>query len=198
MQKRIEVEQYIEFERLSVQAAEILRRPGAVLLLPTETVYGLVCRAGDKAACRRLFELKQRPESKVVGWFVSGIKMLEEHGVVLNDVSRRLIERYTPGALTIIAPTAEGKTQGFRIPDHLLLTRILDLVGEPLAQTSANASGNPDAANCAEALAQLHGEVDFFVDGGAVPEERCASTVVDASGSGLKILRQGSVYIDLD
>ncbi len=187
-----------ELKTLCQKAAEILRRPGAVLLLPTETVYGLVCRAGDSEACRKLFELKQRPESKLVGWFVSNETMLEKHGVILNDVSKELIRRYTPGALTIIAPTESGATQGFRIPDHPLLGGILELLGEPLAQTSANASGNPDAANCADALAQLHGEVDLFVDGGAVPEDRCASTVVDASGGELKILRQGSVYIDLN
>lgn len=179
------------------QAVEILRRPGAVLLLPTETVYGLVCRAGDHVACRRLFELKQRPESKVIGWFVLNEAMLEKYNVRLDARCRELIRRYTPGALTVIAPTADGSTQGFRIPDHPLLRGILEMLGEPLAQTSANASGNPDAATCAEALAQLHGNVDFYVDGGAVPQDRCASTVVDASNDELKILRQGSVNIDI-
>ena len=185
-----------ELENLCRKAAEILRRPGAVLLLPTETVYGLVCRADDEVACRRLFELKQRPESKVIGWFVSGEAMLEKYGVIVDARCRTLLQRYTPGALTVIAPTVNGSTQGFRIPDHPLLSGILELLDEPLAQTSANASGNPDAASCAEALAQLHGEVDFYVDGGAVPEERSASTVVDASGGVLKILRQGSVFVD--
>ena len=77
-----------------------------------------------------------------------------------------------------------------------MLAALLDKFDIPLLQTSANASGHPDAASCAEALAQLHGEVDFYVDGGAVPEERSASTVVDASGGVLKILRQGSVFVD--
>lgn len=187
--------QAAELEILCRKAVETLRRPGAVLLLPTETVYGLVCRAADETACRRLFELKQRPADKVIGWFVSGSAMLERCGVILDDRSRELLRRYTPGALTIIAPTEMGTTQGFRIPDHPLIKKILDLLDEPLAQTSANASGNPDATDCAEALAQLNGEVDFYVDGGAVPEERCASTVVDATGTDLKILRQGSVFI---
>ena len=187
-----------ELENLCRKAVEILRRPGAVLLLPTETVYGLVCRAEDEAACRKLFELKQRPASKVIGWFVSGEAMLKKYGVTVDARCRELLRRYTPGALTVIASTESGSTQGFRIPDDQLLLRILELLDEPLAQTSANASGNPDAANCAEALAQLHGKVDFYVDGGAVPEERCASTVVDATGSGLKILRQGTVYVDND
>ena len=167
--------QAAELEILCRKAVETLRRPGAVLLLPTETVYGLVCRAADETACRRLFELKQRPADKVIGWFVSGSAMLERCGVILDDRSRELLRRYTPGALTIIAPTEMGTTQGFRIPDHPLIKKILGLLDEPLAQ--------------------LNGEVDFYVDGGAVPEERCASTVVDATGTDLKILRQGSVFI---
>ena len=190
--------QSADLESLCCKAVETLRRPGAVLLLPTETVYGLVCRAADEAACRKLFELKQRPASKVIGWFVSGSAMLEKHGVILDKRCRELLKRYTPGALTVIAPTENGTTQGFRIPDHPLLERILYMLDEPLAQTSANASGHPDASDCLEALAQLNGKVDFYVDGGTIPEECCASTVVDASGTELKILRQGSVYINCD
>lgn len=187
-----------ELETLCQKAVKILRQPGAVLLLPTETVYGLVCRAEDEAACRKLFELKQRPVDKVIGWFVSGEAMLEKYGVILDDRCCKLLRRYTPGALTVIARTEKGTTQGFRIPDHPLLEKILALLDEPLAQTSANASGNPDAPDCAGALAQLHGSVDFYVDGGAVPKECRASTVVDASGAELKILRQGTVFIDND
>ena len=175
--------------------ADILRQPGAVVLLPTETVYGLVCRAHDAAGCARIFELKNRPYSKMLGWFVSGVPMLEKNGVIINTLSRQLLDKYSPGALTVISETADGSTQGYRIPDHPLLTAIIAELGEPLAQTSANASGNPDAANCSEALAQLHGEVDFYVDGGELDAASRASTVVSTIANELKILRQGSLFI---
>ena len=110
-----------DFQNIITEAVEILRRPGAVILIPTETVYGLVCRAADETACRRIFELKQRPFSKVLGWFVSGIPMLEQHNVIVNDCAADLISRYTPGALTLISKTSDGGTQGYRIPDHPLL-----------------------------------------------------------------------------
>ena len=176
--------------------AAILRKTGAVVLVPTETVYGLICRAGDQTACRRIFELKNRPDSKVLGWFVSGEAMLRENGVVINDSARKLLQKYTPGALTVISETENDSTQGYRIPDNELLLAILYELGEPLAQTSANASGTPDARSCQEALAQLCGEVDFYVDGGELSDSSCASTVVNSVGGELKILRQGSVFIE--
>lgn len=177
-------------------AIEALRRPGGVILVPTETVYGLVCRAADTAARCRIFELKQRPFSKVLGWFVSGVPMLKKHGVAVNPIAEKLISRYTPGALTLISETENGGTQGYRIPDHPLLLEIIKQLDEPLAQTSANASGKPDARSCHEALAQLSGEVDFFIDGGNLNEHSCASTVVDTTQEPAKILRQGGVFIE--
>ena len=186
----------MDYRELASQAAAVLRQPGAVILVPTETVYGLVCRAQDKAACARIFELKQRPESKLIGWFVSGSSMLKKHGVIINASAEKLLEKYTPGALTLISRTISGDTQGYRVPDHPLLQAILAKVDEPLAQTSANSSGNPDARSCSEAIAQLHGEVDWFFDGGKLDASACASTVVDTTCQPIKILRQGSIEID--
>ena len=88
--------QAAELEILCRKAVETLRRPGAVLLLPTETVYGLVCRAADETACRRLFELKQRPADKVIGWFVSGSAMLEKYGVILANIVADVIIAMAP------------------------------------------------------------------------------------------------------
>ncbi len=186
-----------DFQNIVQEAVETLRRPGAVILVPTETVYGLVCRAADETACRRIFDLKQRPFSKVLGWFVSGIPMLKQCNIIVNDCAADLIARYTPGAITLISATADGGTQGYRIPDHSLLAAIVEKIGEPLAQTSANASGQPDARSCHEALSQLAGSVDFFVDGGVIAEASMASTVVDTTVSPIKILRQGSVIVEI-
>lgn len=178
--------------------AETLRKTGAVVLLPTETLYGLVCRAGDETACRKIFSLKGRAVDKKVGWFAADRSMLEAHGVIIDGLPARLIERYTPGALTIIAPVKDGSTRGFRIPDHPLLLEIMRILNEPLIQTSANASGMPDVRSVKEALAQLHGKVDLAIDGGILPEGRLGSTVVDATGKTVKILRQGELMIPED
>ena len=194
MQKIISMETEELFSAAD-QAVAVLKTPGSVVLVPTETVYGLICRAADRSACEKIFALKGRAGSKRLGWFVGDKKMALDHGVVLNELSLALIEKYTPGALTIIAEKSDGTTQGFRIPDHPLLLEILRRLDEPLIQTSANGSGMPDAVSVADALGQLKGEVDFAIDGGEIPPGSMGSTVVDATGVSLKILRQGTLKI---
>ena len=176
--------------------AEALRRPGGVVLVPTETVYGLIARAADEIACKRIFELKNRPVEKRIGWFISDWGKLENFGVAIEGLPTLLAERFMPGALTVIAPTCGGGTQGIRIPDHPLLSALLKEFDEPLVQTSANASGNPDPLSAADALAQLHGEVDAAVDGGDLLPGATGSTVVDATGEKVKVLRYGALGIE--
>ncbi len=175
---------------------EYLSKPGAVVLLPTETVYGLVANFGDEVATGRIYQLKRRVHDKKLGCFIWDWKKLSEYGVVLAGLPEQLSEQYTPGAITIIAPCENGGTLGFRVPDHPLLQCVLKKLDRPLVQTSANASGFPDAASCAEALSQLDGEVDCAIDGGRIAENACGSTVVDATGEKIKILRQGAVYLN--
>ena len=180
----------------AAQVANVLDHPGSVALLPTETVYGLVAKVGDEIAYRKIFELKQRSEAKVLGWFVADWHTLSDYGVQLSGLPEKLAEKYCPGAITIIAPAENGMTLGFRSPAHPLLQEILKLTG-PLYQTSANLSGAPDPLDAESALAQLSGEPDIAVDGGRLPEGAQGSTVVDATGKELRILRQGALKIEL-
>ncbi len=124
---------------------EALAGPGAVVLLPTETVYGLVCRADDAAARQRIYDLKDRDASKPLGWFVADWRMLAGYGVRLEGLPEQLAVRHCPGPITIIAPRQDGGTTGFRVPDHPLDLAVLRRIGCPLAQTSANHSGHPNA-----------------------------------------------------
>jgi len=173
-----------------------LRQPGGVALVPTETVYGLIGRAADPLVPGRIYELKARPKSKRLGWFIGNWRRLSDFGVILDGWPEKLASHYTPGALTIIAPRRDGDTIGFRVPDHPLLQKLLAEFDEPLVQTSANLSGAPDPLNALEALKALNGEVDCAVDGGVLPPGARGSTVVDATGKNLKILRQGAVDLN--
>ena len=181
----------------SVRAAELVAEalsvPGGTALVPTETVYGLVARFDDRTAVERIFRLKNRPAAKQLGWFIGDWRKLADYGVVLRGLPEQLARRYMPGALTVIAPRVDGSTQGFRVPDHPLLAALLGMLDFPLVQTSANASGMPDAPDCQAALAQLTGPVDCAVDGGPIPPGARGSTVADATGEKVKILRQGVV-----
>ena len=180
----------------AVRTAEKLRMPGGVAVVPTETVYGLVSRVGG-AGSDRIYALKHRSGNKRLGWFVGDWLALEAHGVKLTSTVRKLAERFMPGAITVIAPTVDGDSIGFRVPDHPFLSALLKELGEPLLQTSANLSGAPDSLTLDAALAGLDGEVDVAVDGGALPPGSLASTVVDARTNPPRILRQGALSLDL-
>ena len=180
----------------AARCAEILRTPGAVALVPTETVYGLVAHVEDKAAYDRIFELKQRSAAKVLGWFVREWRSLSDYGVILSGLPEQLAEKYCPGPITIIAPALNGTTLGFRSPDHPFLRELLALTG-PLYQTSANLSGQSDPKDIETALKELSGAPAIAVDGGRLPDDAAGSTVVDATGAEIKILRQGKLQVTL-
>jgi len=172
---------------------EILKRPGTVLLIPTETVYGLVCRWDDKAAVERIYELKGREKAKPLALFVDSVGTLKKFDFHLNENAEKLASKLCPGALTIVVPASAGETLGFRIPDHPFVLKLLRELGFPLASTSANRSGEPNALNVNDALTMLDGEPDVVIDDGAIPPGRQASTVVMALEKELKILRPGPV-----
>ena len=174
---------------------EALAGPGAVVLLPTETVYGLVCRADDAAARQRIYDLKDRDASKPLGWFVADWRMLAGYGVRLEGLPEQLAVRHCPGPITIIAPRQDGDTTGFRVPDHPLVLAVLRRIGCPLAQTSANHSGHPNALTVQAALAELSGDAALAVDGGPIAPDALASTVVDATGKEPRVLRRGALRI---
>ncbi|MST95539.1 Sua5/YciO/YrdC/YwlC family protein [Victivallaceae bacterium BBE-744-WT-12] len=174
---------------------EALAGPGAVVLLPTETVYGLVCRADDAAARQRIYDLKDRDASKPLGWFVADWRMLAGYGVRLEGLPEQLAVRHCPGPITIIAPRQDGGTTGFRVPDHPLVLAVLRRIGCPLAQTSANHSGHPNALTVQAALAELSGDAALAVDGGPIAPDALASTVVDATGKEPRVLRRGALRI---
>ena len=174
---------------------EALAGPGAVVLLPAETVYGLVCRADDAAARQRIYDLKDRDASKPLGWFVADWRMLAGYGVRLEGLPEQLAVRHCPGPITIIAPRQDGGTTGFRVPDHPLVLAVLRRIGCPLAQTSANHSGHPNALTVQAALAELSGDAALAVDGGPIAPDALASTVVDATGKEPRVLRRGALRI---
>jgi len=175
--------------------AGVLRTPGSVAAVPTETVYGLVSALNAEGS-ERIYALKRRSGAKRLGWFVGNWRRLAEYGVELTPLVVRLALRYTPGPVTIIAPDVSGNGIGFRVPDHPFLAALLAEMETPLYQTSANLSGEPDALSLDDALAHLDGQVDISVNGGDLPPAALASTVVDARGEVPKILRQGALKID--
>lgn len=194
MSKCISLADQFDLEQTLTLAVSTLNKPGAVLLVPTETLYGLVAHVDDAMAIAKIFRLKQRSKIKSLGWFIDDWRKLSDYQVELSGLPEKLAERYLPGALTIIAKCGEG-TQGFRVPDHQFMLELLRRINVPLVQTSANISGMPDALNVQDALEMLTGDVDLIIDGGPLVSGAQGSTVVDATGEHPVVLRQGKVKI---
>ena len=183
-------------KEIAKKATQILQKDGAVILVPTETVYGLIARADDLVAKERIYQLKKREENKRLGWFIFDWKKVDKYGILLDEMGKKLAEKYFPGPLTLIANKNDGSTQSIRTPNHPLLLAILEEIDCPLWQTSANASGFPDAKNLDEAILMLDGEVNLAIDGGSLPENSSSSTIVSVVDSTPKILRQGNLIVE--
>lgn len=175
------------------EAAHLLGA-GRLVAFPTDTVYGIGCRAGDADGLARLFTAKRRPPEKAVPWLVASIAEVGRLGFRTDELARRLAKRFWPGGLTIVLPAADGEaTQGFRVPDHPLTLALLAAAG-PLAVSSANRSGEPetlDADDVAIAFADSD-EPAATLDGGRVPGG-VASSVVDLSGARGRLVREGAL-----
>ena len=181
-------------EQALAPALDLLSKSGTVLLAPTETVYGLICAADDNAARERIYQLKHRPQNKMLANFVPSIDMVRQTVGFVPEVAEKIAECFCPGPVTLVIPDGNGSTYGFRIPDHPFMLALLRAYGKTLASTSANLSGEPAALSVPEALRSLDGEVDLAIDGGTIPADSLASTVIMVNAdNSWKILRQGPV-----
>jgi len=176
------------------RAGEVLAA-GGVIVAPTETVYGLMCRWDCGAARERIFRMKQRAAGKPLQMLAAGLESAVRAGVVADPRLGRLAAAFWPGPLTVVVPCRSGGTIGVRVPRHDLVLGILSVLGGPLAATSANLSGQPPAREATGAVSGLAEAPDVVLDGGPVPPGGgCPSTVVDLTGGGeVWVLRVGPV-----
>jgi len=181
-------------ESLAENCARALSMPGAVALVPTETVYGLVCKWSDAVARDRIYALKHRADSKPLAAFFPDVESVEREFAPLPPAAKRAAMAFCPGAITIVYPDGKGSTFGFRIPDHPFVLALLKRLNAPLASTSANLSGQPAALSVEEALKSIDGKPAMTIDGGVIPKGSKASTVVvfDEQGS-WRIVRPGPI-----
>jgi L-threonylcarbamoyladenylate synthase len=169
--------------------------------MPTDTVYGIGVDPLNEDAVARLFELKGRPEGKPVGVLVANITQALELAEI-EGPAHELALRFWPGALTLVVRPRvimadwvgddQRRTIGVRVPDHTVALDLLRSVG-PMAVTSANLSGQPDALNDREARMVFGSSVAVYLEGVSPGGE--GSTVVDATGAHLVVLRQGPVTL---
>jgi tRNA threonylcarbamoyl adenosine modification protein (Sua5/YciO/YrdC/YwlC family) len=180
-------------------AADVLNQPGAIAVIPTETVYGVVARAVDQVAVKRLYELKHRHQ-KPGTLVAASIDQLVTLGIPRRYLTA--VEQYWPGAISVVIPSGlkleyldSGKhSLAIRIPDHADLLRLLEQTG-PLLTSSANMPGEPPANTIAEAREYFGDRVDLYQDGGDL-SGRAPSTVIRIIDDAIEVLRAGAVKIN--
>lgn len=177
--------------------ADLLQQ-GGVGVLPTDTVYGLVCRAADEGAVKRLYQMKSR-ENKPGTVIAARVQQLVELGIKARYL--KAVEQFWPNAISIEIPhsiaylnQSTGR-QAFRVakgPAELL--NMLSITG-PLLTSSANLPGKTPANNLAEAQNYFGDQVDFYIDGGNLSGQK-PSTLIRIVDDAVEVLREGAVKID--
>lgn len=170
---------------------------GEVVVIPTDTVYGLACDPTNAAAVERIYTIKERPAGLELTLLAASAADVED-AVALDETARRLAERFWPGALSIVAPVGRrrlaiprsGTTLSTRVPAHALLLDLLSRTG-PLATTSANRHGAAPATDADTARSALGEAVAIVLDGG--PAGGLASTIIDCSRTPPEVLREGPI-----
>ena len=189
--------------RAGLEAAAFAAETGNLVVMPTDTVYGIGANAFNAAAVRDLLAAKGRGPDMPVPVLVGSWTTIDGLTMAVSPVARTLIEAFWPGGLSLViehAPSLSwdlGDSRGtvmVRMPLHPVALDLLRMVG-PMAVSSANRTGMPPATTAAAATEQLGEDVAVYLDGGPAPIG-VASTVVDLTGGTPRVLRQGAVSLD--
>ncbi len=173
---------------------------GRLVVMPTDTVYGIGADAFDREAVGSLLAAKGRGRDMPVGVFVGSWNTIDCLVYSVPPAARELIRAFWPGALSLVvrqAPSLQwdlGDANGsvmLRMPMHPVAIELLREVG-PMAQSSANVSGQPAAVTATEAYEQLGDKVEVYLDGGHA-EQQAPSTIVDLTSAQPRILRTGPI-----
>lgn len=186
---------------LSIQEPDLAHalQNGAVGVLPTDTIYGIVARAEDPQAVDRLNRIKHR-EHKSGTIIAANINQLYDLGI--DERQLQGAATLWPASLSVQVPVADDLdylargtgTVAVRIPESQAIRMLLEQTG-PLFTSSANLPGQPPASNLAEAQGYFNDDVDFYVDGGTIAGAN-PSTIIRFTDDGrIEILRQGAVQV---
>ena len=174
-------------------------KSGELVIIPTDTLYGIAADPFNEASIKKVFVAKNRPFDMPLSIAVSNEKMMESVAV-LNENARKLIRKFMPGPLTIMLTkkpsipdmlTSGSNQVGIRIPDHPFTLRLIDRFG-PVTATSANLHSHPDPVETSVALKDLKSHALICVDCGKT-KLQVPSTIVDVSDGAVEIIRKGAI-----
>jgi L-threonylcarbamoyladenylate synthase len=193
----------LEADAAGIAAAADLLRAGALVAVPTETVYGLAARADRDESVAAIYRAKGRPSFNPLIVHVADLASAQELAV-FDARALRLAEAFWPGALTMVLPLREGAgiapavtaglpTLALRCPAHPVMQAVIAQAGVALAAPSANRSGGVSPTQAAHVVASLGANVDAVVDGGACEAGLESTIVALREGGGWQMLRPGPI-----
>jgi L-threonylcarbamoyladenylate synthase len=191
-------------DRLQIREAAALLRSGGIAAIPTDTLYGLAANPFEGQAVARLFTIKQRGLERALPLIAADVAQVDAALGPLGDLARRLAAAFWPGPLTLVLParvelarevTGGLGTVGVRVPAHDVARALCAEAGVPLTATSANISGEPPTDDPDTVARQLADRLDLLIDAGHTPGGP-PSTIVDATGTELRLIRAGAVAWD--
>jgi L-threonylcarbamoyladenylate synthase len=189
------------FDSAVERAVELLHR-GELVVLPTETVYGLAANAFDAMAVQRIFTVKGRPAHNPIIVHVSDLAMARRCVAGWPEIASKLAAAFWPGPLTLVLPrsaeipdavTAGGSTVGIRWPSHPFMQAVLRECGFPLAAPSANRSNEISPTNAQHVACSLGELAPLIIDGGQ-SQVGIESTVLDITVAPPRVLRPGMIH----
>jgi len=191
-----------KMSKTEIKEAVYILKNGGVVVYPTETLYGLGALATDKKAVKKIFKIKKRDSNKLLPVIVGSLNQAKRY-FVFNKTDLRLARRFWPGPLSLILKTKskriehilDSKYIAVRFSANNLAAAIAKSAGAPITSTSANISGDSDCFTISAvkkqfALASV--KPDIYINGGRLKKTR-ASTIVNAKGSKITILREGKI-----
>lgn len=193
----IEINPHNPQQRLLQQVVDKMRN-GAIICYPTDTGYGIGCDMSHPKAIKQIMQIKKRPKNKPFSFICSDLKHISEYAHVSNT-AYRLLKRNLPGPYTFVLPgtklvpklmASKQKTVGIRVPDSPICQMLIELLGNPIINTSIPVED--DASHPAEAYEIdlfLGNRVDVIIDGGPVYPD--PSSVIDLTGDQPEIIRVG-------
>lgn len=188
------------YDEFSIARAASALLAGQLVILPTDTVYGIAAAADSETAVNAIFAAKQRPLDQPLQILCSSTTNIDNFAD-LTPAARLIFDGFGPGAWTAIVPRAQGwmspalaggETVGIRVPDHPVVAAVIEALGAPLAATSANRHGNPSPTTCQEAIREVGEHCTVAIDGGP-SAAGMDSTVIDCTGDVPAILREGAI-----
>ena len=177
---------------------------GGIVIFPTDTVYGIACNCFQEEAIKKLYEIKNRPNYKPINVLTDNISKIELITKNINDKEKQLIDKYMPGALTLIMEkndnipnvlTAGLETIGVRIPNNKIALSILEKFDYPLAVTSVNISGQKEGIAVEDFIDEFENKVDVIIDGGK-SEIGIPSTIIKVNEEKIETIRQGTIKVE--